>query len=213
MTPWTVAHQAPLSMGSPRQEYWSGSPFPFPGGLPDPGIDPRSPALQVVSLPTEPPGKPRLYGKNMSFCKKLTACLPKWSYCWHAHGQWMGLPRWHSDEEFACQRRRCGLHTWDTTERACSVVVCLCFNLCFTDEWCGTYFHLLICHLCISLGRCLFRSFAHLKIRLVIFLLLSFKSSLYILDNSLLSAVFFFFKVRQDLFLLRVYLKHWLVVR
>ena len=57
MTPWTVAHQAPLSMGFPRQEYWSGLPFPSPGDLPNPGIEPAFPALQVDSLPTEPPGK------------------------------------------------------------------------------------------------------------------------------------------------------------
>ena len=44
--PWTVAHQAPLSVGFSRQKYWSGLPFPSPGGLPDPGIEPRSPALQ-----------------------------------------------------------------------------------------------------------------------------------------------------------------------
>ena len=53
VTPWTVARQASLSMGSPRQEYWSGLPFPAPGALPDLGIEPRSPALQAVSLPTE----------------------------------------------------------------------------------------------------------------------------------------------------------------
>ena len=53
MTPWTV----PLSMGSSRQEYWSGLPFSSPWGLPDPGIDPRSPTLQADSLPSEPPGK------------------------------------------------------------------------------------------------------------------------------------------------------------
>ena len=41
-TPWNVAHQAPLPMGFPRQEYWSGLPLPFPGGLPDPGIKPKS---------------------------------------------------------------------------------------------------------------------------------------------------------------------------
>ena len=52
-TPWTVAHQAPLSMGFSRQEYWSELPFPSPGDLPDPGIKPRSPALQADSLPTE----------------------------------------------------------------------------------------------------------------------------------------------------------------
>ena len=50
-TPWTVARQAPLSMGSSRPEYWSGLPFPPPGVLPDPGIEPRSPALQADSFP------------------------------------------------------------------------------------------------------------------------------------------------------------------
>ena len=56
VTPWTVAHQAPLSMGFSRQVYWSGVPFPSPGELPDPGIKPRSPALQEDSLPSEPLG-------------------------------------------------------------------------------------------------------------------------------------------------------------
>ena len=60
-TPRTVAHQAPLLMGFPKQEYWSGLPFLFPGNLPDPGIEPPSPALQADSLPTEPPGKPISY--------------------------------------------------------------------------------------------------------------------------------------------------------
>ena len=58
MTPWTVTHQAPPTMGFSRQEYWSGLPFPPPGTLPDPGIEPRSPALQADSLPSEPLGKP-----------------------------------------------------------------------------------------------------------------------------------------------------------
>ena len=49
-TPGTVAHQAPLSMGFSRQGYWSGLPFPSPGDLPNPGIKPRSPALQADSL-------------------------------------------------------------------------------------------------------------------------------------------------------------------
>ena len=55
--PWSVVYQAPLSMGYSRQEYWSGLPFPSPGDLPDPGIEPRSPALQADALPSEPPGK------------------------------------------------------------------------------------------------------------------------------------------------------------
>ena len=57
-TPWTVAHQAALSMGFFRQEYWSGLPFPSSGDLSDPGIKPGSSVLQAVSLPTELPGKP-----------------------------------------------------------------------------------------------------------------------------------------------------------
>ena len=52
-TPWTAALQAPLSMGFSRQEYWSGLPFPSPGDLPDPGIEPISPVLQADSLPVE----------------------------------------------------------------------------------------------------------------------------------------------------------------
>ena len=52
-----VAHQAPLSMEFPRREYWSGLPFSSPGDLPDPGIEPRSPALQADSLMTEPTRK------------------------------------------------------------------------------------------------------------------------------------------------------------
>ena len=50
VTLWTVAHQAPPSMGLSRQEYWSGLPFPSPGDLPNPGIKPRSPALQADAL-------------------------------------------------------------------------------------------------------------------------------------------------------------------
>ena len=61
VTPWTIARQAPLSMEFSRQEYWCGLPFPFPGNLPNPGIEPRSPALQVDSLPSKPPGKPYKY--------------------------------------------------------------------------------------------------------------------------------------------------------
>ena len=57
MTPWTVVRQASPSVGFSRQEYWSGLSFPSPRDLPDPGIEPRSPALQVDSLPSELPGK------------------------------------------------------------------------------------------------------------------------------------------------------------
>ena len=57
VTPRTGAPQAPLSMGFPRQEYWSGLPFPSPGDLPDPGIKLMSPALQDYSFTADPPGK------------------------------------------------------------------------------------------------------------------------------------------------------------
>ena len=56
VTPWTVAYQAPLSLGLSRQEYWSGWPFLSPGDLPSPGIKPESPVLQADALPSEPPG-------------------------------------------------------------------------------------------------------------------------------------------------------------
>ena len=68
MTPWTVAYQAPLSMGFSREEYWSGLSFPPPGDLPDPGIESRSPALQADSLPTELQGSFSPQGYN---CSKL----------------------------------------------------------------------------------------------------------------------------------------------
>ena len=57
-TPWTVTYQAPLSMGFPRQDYWSGLPCPSPRDLPDPGTEAASPALPGVFFTTEPPGKP-----------------------------------------------------------------------------------------------------------------------------------------------------------
>ena len=56
-TRWTVAYQAPPSLGFSRQEHWSGLPFPSPGDLPNPGFEPRSPTLQADALPSEPPGK------------------------------------------------------------------------------------------------------------------------------------------------------------
>ena len=70
VTPWTVSRQAPLSMGFSRQEYWSGLPFPPPGDLPDPGMEPGSPALQVDSLLTELQGEP---WKSLFNAQQLTA--------------------------------------------------------------------------------------------------------------------------------------------
>ena len=61
MTPWIVAHQDALSVGFPRQEYWSGFPFSFPRGLPNPEIEPKTPVLVGRFLTTELPGKPLAY--------------------------------------------------------------------------------------------------------------------------------------------------------
>ena len=79
VTSWTIAHQAPLSMGFSRREYWSGLPFPSPGDLPDPGIKPASlasPAL-ACSLLSEPPGKPstHVFLLNFFFCGNIEVLL------------------------------------------------------------------------------------------------------------------------------------------
>ena len=71
VTPWTVAYQAPPSMGFSRQEYWSGVPSPSPGDLANPGIEPRSPALQADALPSEPPGKPLDREVNHKFSRRI----------------------------------------------------------------------------------------------------------------------------------------------
>ena len=73
-TPWTVACQVPLSMGFPRQEDWSGLPFPPPGNLPNPEFEPKSPALQADSFTTEPPEKPEIIHVINMF-KDTATCL------------------------------------------------------------------------------------------------------------------------------------------
>ena len=72
-TPWTVAYQAPPSMGFSRQECWSGLPFPSPGDLPDPGIKPGSPTLQADALLSEPPGKQSTF--KVKPCPQDIFCL------------------------------------------------------------------------------------------------------------------------------------------
>ena len=95
VTLWTVACQAPLSMGFSRQEYWSGLPFPSPGDLPDPGIKPRSPELPADSLPTEPPRKLMLEVESHVFLHLLTwvnrTTRTLWSKkTWESHMPWNG---------------------------------------------------------------------------------------------------------------------------
>ena len=75
VTSWIVTRQAPLSMGFPRQEYWSGLPFPPSGDLPDPGIEPRSPAPQANSLPILKPGFSRWLSGKESACNAGDASL------------------------------------------------------------------------------------------------------------------------------------------
>ena len=83
-TPWAIARQAPLSMGFPRQEYWSGLPFPSPGDFSNPEIESTSPALQVDSLPlshlggpdcSREPGKnhPAFWTQSQKSCSSISA--------------------------------------------------------------------------------------------------------------------------------------------
>ena len=75
--PWTVAHQVPQSMEFSRQEYWSGLPLPSPADLPNPGIEPGSPALQADALPSEPPGKILIFTRSTVFYFFLVTSLMK----------------------------------------------------------------------------------------------------------------------------------------
>ena len=95
--PWTVAHQVPLSMGFSRQEYWSGSPFPSPGDLPDPGTKPAFPALvdRFIRLPLGH-GKPhgaRLGGSNAWHDGCSIFCLLTWQATFIIHITLSILPR------------------------------------------------------------------------------------------------------------------------
>ena len=79
--PWAVAHQAPLSMGLTRQQYWSGLPFPSPGDLPNPGTEPRSPALQADSLLTESPGNSMQIQMNVLVLRRTVVKYLGWQRC------------------------------------------------------------------------------------------------------------------------------------
>ena len=84
VTPWTVAYQAPPSMEFSRWDYWSGLQFPTPGDLPDPGMEPGSPTLQVDSLPTEPPVAPIKSCKTSrkaSVLKRGSSLSRSWILC------------------------------------------------------------------------------------------------------------------------------------
>ena len=93
-TPWTIAYQAPLSMGFSRKECWSGLPFYSPGDLPDPGIEPRSPALRADALPSEPPGK---LENVVQFSSVAQSCS---TLCDSMNRSTPGLPVHHQLPEF-----------------------------------------------------------------------------------------------------------------
>ena len=79
-TPWTVAYHTPPSIEFSRQQYWSGLSFPSPRDLPDPGIEPGSPTLQADTLPSEPPGKPKIPTVvNSRICRCCQAYWSTWS--------------------------------------------------------------------------------------------------------------------------------------
>ena len=99
MSPWTVAHQAPLSTGILQQQYWTGLPCPSPRDLPNPAIEPWSPALQADSLPSEPPEKPKKTGVgNLSLLQgNFPSQESNWCllHCWQILYQlsYQGSPR------------------------------------------------------------------------------------------------------------------------
>ena len=93
---WTVACPARLSMGFSRQVYWSGLPFSSPGDLPDPGIEPASPALVGRFFTTEPPGKP-------------SDSYPLWSYAMD-RGAWQAMV--HRVTKSQTQLKQHSMHTW-----------------------------------------------------------------------------------------------------
>ena len=96
VTPWTVTRQAPLPLEFSRQEYRSVLPFPAPGDFPTTRMEPGSPALQVVSLPTEPPGKP-LYCYN--YLKKQLFQLVRAEYSWNQQIRFLFLEKWFGHEQ------------------------------------------------------------------------------------------------------------------
>ena len=107
-----IAYQAPLSMEFSRQEHWSWLPFPSPGYPPNPEIEPGSPALQAVSLPSEPPGKSKNTGAGS--LSLLQWIFPTQESNWgilHCRQilyqlSYQGSPRWRNGNNSTCQCRR-----------------------------------------------------------------------------------------------------------
>ena len=135
VTPWTVAHQAPLSMEFYRQGFWSGLPFPSPVDLFNPGIKPRSPALQVDSLSTEPPGKPTLRSKKGG----SRNCLENsrdgrvwWAAVYGVAQSRTGLKRLSSSSKWSNLTCHCFDFYKSATKEKTPLYFCIClFSKCF----------------------------------------------------------------------------------
>ena len=133
MTPWTVASQASLSMGFSRQKYWSGLLFLSPGDLPDPGFEPRSPALWADSLQSEPPGKPPyIYTSSQKRREKHREAFSAFAAGSLSSFKMTstGLPWWSSSKESTSQYRRHGFNPWWGKDPTCQGA---------TKLWCHNY--------------------------------------------------------------------------
>ena len=113
VTPWTVAYQAPPSMGLFRQEYWNGLPFSSSRDLPDPGIEPVSPALQVDSLSAESSGSP---GWGVRSCiSNIAPPSPPWFPTGDAEPAGLGTTRWgarQTEQPFSCGQQSLNCTVW-----------------------------------------------------------------------------------------------------
>ena len=94
VTPWNVAHQAPLSMGFPKKEYWSGLPFSSPGDFSDPGIEPVKSALAGKFFTTEPPGK-LLLRMRLGLFDGTREQGQAWAWLWPSSSGFLGAPASH----------------------------------------------------------------------------------------------------------------------
>ena len=109
----TVAYQAPPSMGFSRQEYWNGWPFSSCRDLPDPGIEPVSPALQADSLSAEPSGSP---GWGVRSCiSNIAPPSPPWFPTGNAEPAGLGTTRWgtrQTEQPFSCGQQSLNCTVW-----------------------------------------------------------------------------------------------------
>ena len=104
-TPWTIAYQAPQSMGFSRQEYWSTLPLPSPGDLPNPGIEPEFPELQAYALPSEPQRKPLVW-KSMVIQGSVIAVI------WLKLKMWKRRVKSRKSQIWRSSRPRLGSHLY-----------------------------------------------------------------------------------------------------